>query len=74
MSDDKSTTDHTLSRRGFITTAVAGGAAIAAGGAAAEAASSRPKAEAKRHEDPLEERLTQYGSEFGDIKQIQTIE
>lgn len=70
MNDDQSMRDAPpLSRRRFIKTAVAGGAAMATSGSLAEA---DPQETARRitdTADPLKEQLLGYGSELGNIKQ-----
>jgi hypothetical protein len=60
-----------ISRRGFIKTAVAGGAAMAAGASQAESDSTREHPRQVASGDQLEELLLRHGSEFGDIRRTQ---
>ena len=59
-----------LSRRGFLKSAVAGGAAIAATATLAGAGAARKETLTGKPKDPLEEVLPRYGSEFGDLRQV----
>ena len=59
-----------LSRRRFLKSAVAGGAAIAATAPLTGSGESRLSSTGKP-KDPLEEVLQCHGSEFGDIRRVQ---
>ena len=66
----KETNNTPLSRRGFLKSAFAGGAAIAATAPLTGSGESRLSPTGKP-KDPLEEVLPRYGSEFGDIRRVQ---
>ena len=59
-----------LSRRRFLKSAVAGGAAFAATAPLAGAGAARKETLTGKPKDPLEEVLQRHGSEFGDIRRV----
>ncbi len=59
-----------LSRRRFLKSAVAGGTAIAAPASLTGAAAPDQNTATGQTNDPLEDVLQRYGSEFGDIRRV----
>ena len=70
MKMSKTKKDEALSRRGFLRTAVVGGAAIAASGPVVGAV--EPKNTETTLQDPLEELVERFGSELGDVRKVQS--
>ncbi len=70
MKKSVSTKSASLSRRGFLKSAVAGGAAFAATAPLAGAGAARKETLTGKPKDPLEDVLQRYGSEFGDMRRV----